>query len=800
MLRDLNNFLKTSDRLLEGVVDSYHNGIIRNHKFSFKAANCHKYGNYFLDASLKYLPSYSGMEGALFFNGLHLVVQSLAKRDMRNCIDLINELLREVNENLIAISNKKSITVFSTQHLKSMINNFYHSKKKNQHNISTLETLFEGLSKLELERFTVKLMDAFWKWFYEIYHLDECDDYINQIHNKYDIDYGRPEKVIYTEDNSFPESLCLLNKFSNFLYRNWIVFFTDEQNIVPVERFDSLMKSCLEELFPSRREQVYSLFSQYIKIILTTIYMINYDEDFFKLYNEVNKVVVFEGCDNLGKSTIINNLIENNEKKFFSFKTYTTELIDDKLPGNPIWRASNEKCYETINNFIYDKKETLGGPILKFHGYSYRAHSGKTDVADVNYVQYFSKYKHLGKNSIYARQFANLYNIIDMTMKSMEDYFTNPRMEKITIWPYVNSNSGHASLIKQTNAERILLQDRSVLSTVVYSLDRYKDTTKMLNSDTNELKISGADNETYLTRIMKNYLCANYTQLGRSSDDVSRLVAESEPDKWIEEPRFEEHSPSIWKPESNVLNDSYHFGVATNKGPLDFLNIYEEMISDDVFIKNSKLHPGCANFINLKFVFFASDSPFGYKEFSEKTKETVTKVIPEFLERFNKRLQNMKLRAEPCDPDEETSDERSNKENILLEISKITDKIKNAATNEQISNYKRYLSKLFNSLDNLVKTKDIGLNKLDIFERKDFWEDSDISVWRKRNEDYKSIQKAYLSLIVAAEHDSEFMDKLSKGVGEPTSFVENTIDDFDIYNPKAMTKSDLELLIGMKIF
>lgn len=79
MLRKLNILLKNSDRTLSNIIDvdrGFHNGIIRNHKFTFAASDCRKYGNYFLDASLRYLSPYDGTEGQLllkYFNLFNIV-------------------------------------------------------------------------------------------------------------------------------------------------------------------------------------------------------------------------------------------------------------------------------------------------------------------------------------------------------------------------------------------------------------------------------------------------------------------------------------------------------------------------------------------------------------------------------------------------------------------------------------------------------------------------------------------------------------------------------------------------------
>lgn len=789
MLRNLNNFLKTSDRTLEGVVDNYYNGIIRNHKHVFEAANCHKYGNYFLDASLNYLPSYSGNEGQLFYNGMYLIVHSLAKRDMRNYVKLMNSLINEVHSNRAGCANKENMNVDDS--ILKYIIEFNSSKKKNQHNISTLETLFEGLNDGELKYFATKLLDSFWNRMEKSILLAKDLEKVEALKTKY---------AEIEHDSSLPKSLFLLNYFIKQLRNNWHQFSTTYFHID--------FANCLKDEFPNRREQIYSIFANYAKMIISTIYLINYDKGFFDIYNEMNRVVVFEGADNLGKSTMIESLFKYNKEKFMDFSISEVDVTGDKdiIPSGVYWRKVdpdkgipfNVVCQcDDINLFTLNYAHRPGGPVLKFHGYPYQKANG---VPNLNYVQYFSKYKDLGPDSVYARQFANLYNIINMTMKSMEDYFTNKPHTSIVVKEATEKSESEtafkriATKIEQRNPERILLQDRSVLSTIVYSLDRYKDTTKKDPTHPRTYK------PTYLTTIMSNYLCKRYSN--NVDQDVSRLKTQKEADEWIYAPEFDKNNPPTYYTESNVLNDSYHFAPDTNKGPLDFLNVYEEMISDEIFVKNSKLHPGCANFISLKFVFFESDSPFKHDEPQEKS---LSEKLPEFIDKVAKGLNILKTNMEIEDGlDDKDRKIPSSKEELINSITRAYEKMKSATNNVQKSAYRHRLIGMLKLFEGLVKNEksdnENSEGKKEQRTLKDFWEKTDSETWAKRNKDYVSIHESYISAVLSGIAKYPVFEPDEFIVDEPVSFFKNNIDDFSIYNPKSLSGMDLMLLITTKIF
>ena len=789
MLRKLNILLKNSDRTLSNIIDvdrGFHNGIIRNHKFTFAASDCRKYGNYFLDASLRYLSPYDGTEGQLFLNAMYLAIQSLKQRDMRNYIKIIDEFYYEAirNERHYFAETPNNLTRTGIQTIANgelgdlswILMQFRKTRKKDNHDISTLETFFEDLTTNEVHLFVHKLINEFAIWINKEFCSLPSDKF--EENEKLIRQYFKETYAKNDGDYSLSEGDFLLSANPKSLHSRWPNCMNGELEPLPLfNSFMERMKKALSEYFPNRRENIYKLFGRYIWLILVTTWMLNYSKELFNTYNKMNQIIVFEGADNLGKTTLINSLIENNYNKFFDLKQYTYKLPDSvKFPDTEkTWwskkdKDNNEPCLDMgFRDKLNDYINSPYGPKLNFHGYG-------ENPKKINYVQYYSKYKDLGENSIDARQFANLYNIIDCSMKSVENYFTKPPLDEIT----VDDNNQEALRIVQMNSERFLLQDRSVLSTMIYSLDRFK------------------DNHSELNKIFKKYLYRSYIN-GVESYDSSII----KPRRSLKLENFIEE-----------INENDEFQIKSKHmihGPLDFLNLYEEMIEDSQIVKNSELHPGCANFINIKFVFLHSDSPFKGDDNENIMKKTICDFIPDYLESVSKQLNSKKLVFTLTEKEDELDKHIQNLDTLF----------KRFESYRQTSDYREMvlivdkIQKLLTDIKNEIGVdyaKNIEVK--DKNQGKDFWESSGIDKWEQRNQDYKAVHSAYFSLNLNAAstnniHPANYSINHNRIVlpngqildyGQPPCFFEVDVDSIGIYNPKDYDKWELSTLIASKIF
>lgn len=748
MLRNLNIFLKHSERILSEMNnrrrDIYSKGIIRNMKYSQIVSNSQKYGNYFLDASLQShnLPTFEGHEGDLFLNAAYLAVYSLHERELRKILSESKAIYEELVDNT---GYGPKMIRFDTVNYgenpllikswKTKIYDLYDKRKKNNHNISTLESLFADMNDADLEDIAINLVEEFAKFVFKTNREDSQPlNYLVDV----------VETKISTENNiqgalnhdSFDRTLTpgsvLLSTFSDDIHKgkegdgtHWLS--ANGKHYEIIEKFEKVLK----DKYPNRREQMYSIFADYVDIVFSTVYIINYSTIFYEVYNKANKVVIFEGADNLGKSTLIDNIINFNENKFHF------EVGYERQKGNVEWSTMNSERPIDIGS--------INKCTLKFHGYPVFK-TIKTKQPKLSYIQYFSKYKNLPEGNVYARQFANLHNIITCTMRKMEEYFTSPIMEQK--YEYENENGKVMEVIKrQENKERVLLQDRSVLSTLIYSLDKDREE---------------------LTEEIQRYLNKEYC-LG----DDGLCATRTERPIGTEKPT---------KSEFELENGNY--------GPLDFLNVYESMINDDIFIKNSKLHPGCANFIKSSFVFLTSDKPFTsieiegnehseklfgnrskHYEFDEKTKKAINKTIPEALENVLQKLEK----------DGELGPKYSGryKENPSLALAE------------------------------------------------DVWEASGIESWFYRNRNYKKVYQAYLKNRIYDARDEStgasvlYEDKWSNIISNPKNkesrlFKDDSEvsipiyrprnmfrfkkDDVSVYNPRDYTEIELAELVSSTIF
>ena len=736
MLRNLNNFLKHSERILSEMNNSrkdiFNKGIIRNMKYSQMVSNSQKYGNYFLDASLQShnLPTFEGCEGDLFINAAYLAVYSLHERSLRKflseLVDIDNELIENTGQApMLAKDTYRELSHGEHSHVikfwEDYLLKLYQSRKKNNHNISTLETLFSDLDKDNLEDVAILLVEEFTNFVLNInqstesqpfrYYLDVVKE--NSLKNS---NVQNSSKLGYHE-RLIPLSYKLLSIFSADVHRgkegngntgHWI---TSSKHETLIDSF----KKVLKQKYPNRREQIYSIFADYVFAIFSSVYIINYSTIFFEVYNKANQVVIFEGADNLGKSTLIENIIRFNKEKFYSSQSM------EKIDGS--WEKS-EYGTNIDDSVGLDK---FNNCTLKFHGYPVDE-IFRTEKPKLSYIQYFSKYKQLpsGKN-VYARQFANIQNIVTCTMERMESFFASPRDES-----YLEYENDLGKIVlrhnKQSNHERVLLQDRSVLSTLVYSLNGEKEN---------------------LTDIIRNYLNYQYYSFNEKELKIIGTEIPIHPDFKLENGNF---------------------------GPLDFLNVYEDLLNDKTIIANSKLHPGCANFIRSKFVFLESESPFVElsQSLSKETRESITKAIPEVLENVVNQL--------------------NNDEKALIEYEEI---------NKQ--------------------NEDIDYSKL----AEDVWEKTGIGDWKSRNKNYKHIYQAYLKNRIhdgkeeyslrKLHYEESFPNIITENnnkisglykdesevvipVYEPRNMVRFRKDDVIMYDPKDYTTFELADLVSQTIF
>lgn len=267
----------------------------------------------------------------------------------------------------------------------------------------------------------------------------------------------------------------------------------------------------LKSVFADRNIEIYNLLATYITSMISILSIINFDEYFEDVYKKANKIVIFEGADGVGKSSLINlvsrdlknkmdekieSLIEDGKYSVVDHNTiYPNSIVN---PFELSARASNK----TKSDNLFDVRNVLRCP-LSFFGYNniddfiyqIRFHSDHHNSISKNknkMIEDLNLYKSLRPSSflskhgtseivgdIDARQLTNLSNMIVVNKMSMDLTFANHKKFEYNIVPNAiysklygeNGDDickvGHKTL----NYNSILLQDRSFLSTLVYSID-----------------------------------------------------------------------------------------------------------------------------------------------------------------------------------------------------------------------------------------------------------------------------------------------------------------------------------------
>lgn len=275
------------------------------------------------------------------------------------------------------------------------------------------------------------------------------------------------------------------------------------------EKHQELVK-LLKSVFPDRNIEIYNLLATYITSMISILSIINFDEYFEDLYKKTNKIVIFEGSDGVGKSTLINSISKDlaykmNKRIESSIENgkYSTVDFNYNYPKpieNPFELANGNRYSKNTNNDnLFDVKDRMNDPLNHSYNpddivYKINFHPNLRNSSRISdeSIETSNMYKKLRPSSflskygttklvgdINARQMVNLSNIVIVNKMNMDLTFANHKkfeynIESSSIYSKIYGEDGNEVCKvghKNLNYHPILLQDRSFLSTLVYSID-----------------------------------------------------------------------------------------------------------------------------------------------------------------------------------------------------------------------------------------------------------------------------------------------------------------------------------------